>query len=234
MFNLEITHNTTYGEISQPNPMRWRIMYRKKDKLIGQSGLMKCKDFFNDIVAYRKTKHEFSIYGFKNSTIKFNRWGLYFHLTNISNPEKFIQNVEKTLNVKLKEQLNTTVRLYPQDNNSVVIRIPLKLWDNTYYISLATMVLRLCNYGDVYESWEDLYKPGSPINTVDHAFNAKAKEYTKTNGFLLPEKYRKYWFFAGAVNSESNSWKNAVTIVHNCGCNTWLHFVDLKGTENAV
>ena len=53
MFKLTLTHNNKYSEIPQPNPMRWRIMLRDKKELISQSGLIRCRDFFNDLVAAR-------------------------------------------------------------------------------------------------------------------------------------------------------------------------------------
>lgn len=228
MFNLDITHNNTYGEISQPNPIRWRIMYRKKNTLHSQSGLIKCKDFFNDLVAKKKTKKTFKIYGFDSATIKFNKFGLYLLLTEIHHPTTFISNVEKTLNEKLKEQLNVEIKMFPQGNHSVVIMIPTKLWTCTYYISLATMVLRLCNYAHTYECWDDLYSPTSPINTVDGAFTARAKNYTKQNGFILPEKYLKYWFFASPkYNSRKRGWLNSVSIVHNNGCSSWCNAMEI-------
>ena len=49
MFKIKNTHKITYSEVGQPNPLRWRIMLRRKDTLHSQSGLIKCKDFFNDV-----------------------------------------------------------------------------------------------------------------------------------------------------------------------------------------
>lgn len=227
MFKIEINKNVTYGEISQPNPMRWRIMRRNKKTLTSQAGIMKCKDFFNDLVAYRKTGKKFSIYGFDNSTVTFNKYGLYMLLTEIQWPEQFIQNVNATLNAKLKEQLQTEVKMYKQGKTSVVVHIPNALWENTYRISLATMVLRLCNYSMTYDCWDDLYKPHAPMNTVDSAFNVKAKAFTKQHGFILPEQYQKYWFYAGAnYNPDISDWYCYTTVVHNNGCTNWCTYME--------
>ena len=64
MFKLTIKHKQTYGEIPQANPLRWRIMYREKKELVSQSALIKCKDFFNDVVAWKNAQAEIKIYGF--------------------------------------------------------------------------------------------------------------------------------------------------------------------------
>jgi hypothetical protein len=230
MFKLTLTHNTTYSEIPQPNPMRWRIVLRDKKELISQSGLIRCRDFFNDLVAARVAKKAFGIYGFNTKDIKFNKYGLYFLLSDIADAYKFIDNVNNTLNVKLKEQLDCSVLLWKQSDKEVVVRIPNKVWDNTYFVSLATLALRLCNYNIVYQSWEEMFSVTSPCTTVDNAIDALTREYACTNGFSLPDAVKDYWFYAGPqYNNKAPEENQTSHIIHNNGAKGWVTQMKLAG-----
>lgn len=221
MFELNITHKNTYSEIAQANPLRWRVMLRDKKVLHSQSGLIKCKDFFNDIVAWKHGGHQFNIYSFNNQ-VKFNRFGLYMLLTSITDKKQFLSNLD-ALNERLKKDLNTKISTYslPKDENSLVIHIPNPVWQNTYYVSLATMMIRLCNYKFNYKTWEDFFAPDSPLNTVETAFNDQAKAYTKEKGFTLPEKYRGLWYNARMGWNSRDKAEIRAAIIHNNGCSDW-------------
>lgn len=233
MFNLNITHTATegvYNEVPQHNPLRWQIMHRHKDTLSSQAHIMKCRDFFNDLVAKHVANANFSIYRFDNSTIKFNRFGLYMLLTNIHDADQFIGNVERTLGVKLKEQLGATVKLYKQSDTSVVIRLPLVVWTKTYYASVATLAVRLCNYNQEYASWEDLFSDNNPAFTTDNAVNDSTRRYIHKNGFNLPEAVKHMWFFCGKEwNSDKSNPKEIPTILHNNGARNWCDFMKQFG-----
>lgn len=222
MFKLNITHDSSYGEVSQPNPLRWRIMHRQKDTLHSQSNLIKCKDFFNDIVAWKRAKHKFTIYGFTND-VKFNRDGLYFHLTNIANLEQFCNNLVH-VQERLQKDLGVLMQLHPQEDKTMVIVIPHKVWKNTFYISMLSMMIRCCNYNVSYTCWEDIFDEKAPINRAEHAFTPKAKAYAKQHGFLLPKEYRKFWYFCGDVHSNDGK-KPMATVVHNNGVCSWLSYI---------
>ena len=223
MFKLDITHKNTYSEIPQANPLRWRIMYRKGDTLSSQSGILKCKDFFNDIVAYKKAKLTFSIYSFSNK-VKFNRDGLYLHLTDLYNYEKFMENIV-VVNNKLQEQLKVGLKLFPINETSAVLCIPHKLWKNTYYISMVSMLIRLCNYNIQYTTWESIFDPAAPINTAESAFSAKAKERALKHGFKLPKALQKFWYWAGVANSGDGK-KVIPSVVHNNGVSSWNQWME--------
>lgn len=225
MFKINIlkTHNKQYAELDQPNPVRWRIMHRKDDVLTSQTSLIKCKDFFNDIVAWKKAKKLIEIYNFKNR-IRFNKEGLYFHLTEISDVDKFVYNLY-VLNARLRQDLKTEIMCAPREN-SVILLIPHILWRNTYYISLVSMMLRLCNYNVKYEKWDDFFDDEAPLNTIEDAFTAQAKKFTQKNGFKLLTKYRKLWY------NSSNGWNSASTkpltpsVIHNNGVCDWVRSME--------
>ena len=141
MFKINILkkHKGQYAEIDQPNPLRWRIMHRSKDVLTSQSCLIKCKDFFNDVVAWKKAKKAFVIYSFKNN-IKFNKGGVYFHLTEIADRNLFIKNLD-IVDVRLEQDLGVSLTVWNDSPTSVVVLIPQKIFNSTYYISLLSMIL---------------------------------------------------------------------------------------------
>lgn len=227
MFNINILkkHKGSYAEIDQPNPLRWRIMHRSKDVLTSQSCLIKCKDFFNDVVAWKKAKKAFVIYSFKNN-IKFNREGLYLFLTEIENRELFMNNLE-IVQEKLLQDLKDTFA-FSEHEDGIVVLIPHKVFNSTYYISLLSMLIRLCNYNIKYEDWDSIFDENAPLNTVEEAFNDNAKAFTQKNGFKLLTKYRKLWY------NSTNGWDSASgkdligSIIHNNGVCDWVKSMEAK------
>jgi len=238
MFNIKIKpeheSTTVYTESGQPNPLRWRIMYREKNTLTSQANLMRCKDYFNDLVALRQG-HAFSVYGFKNDTVKFNKWGLYLLLTDIGKPDQYIENVNKAINVRMKADRGTTLRCWKQGDHSVVIRIPLKLWNDTYTISLVTMLLRVCNNNIDLTCWDDLYAPTSPLNTIERSFTQEAKAITKHLGFKPP--IDTWYWYSSAFNGDKG-WNATIggLTIHNNGCSSWCSGLpaDVRATLSAA
>jgi hypothetical protein len=226
MFNIVIQENhvsVPYNEAGQRNNMRWRIMYREGDTLVSQAGIMKCKDYFNDLVARRKG-HVFSVYGFNNQDIKFNKWGVYLHLTGIDKPEQFCDNVDKGINVRLKQDQKTSIRTWIHDEHSVVVRIPTKLWESTYYISLVTMMLRVCNNNVDITCWDDFYEANSPLNTLETSFNGHAKSISKKLAFKAPLAT---WYYSGPSHNGDTIEATGVngTMIHNNGVSTWCTYL---------
>ena len=219
--NILEKHKTTpYAEIPQTNPLLWQILYKKADVLSSQSHRLKCKDFFNDVVAWKVAKRKFSIYGFQNS-VKFNRNGLWLHLTNIANLDRFKANLA-VVQVQLLKDLGCTCQ-YQDMEKGLALLIPTKVWKSTYYISLLSMVIRCCNYDKTYATWEDIFAEDSPMAMVDGAFTKKAREYTCKNGFILPKEVSHMWYNAGhGWNSDTKAKEATGSIVHNNGVCNWI------------
>lgn len=228
MFEINILkkHKGQYAEIDQPNPLRWRIMHRSKDVLTSQSCLIKCKDFFNDVVAWKKAKKAFVIYSFKNN-IKFNKGGVYLHLTEIDNRDLFLKNLN-IVDTRLEQDLGVSLTLWNDTPTSIVVLIPQKIFNSTYYISLLSMMIRLCNYNTEYTTWDSIFDENAPLNTVEEAFNDNAKAFTQKNGFKLLTKYRKLWY------NSTNGWDSASgkdligSIIHNNGVCDWVKSMEAK------
>jgi hypothetical protein len=220
------SNNKTYCEVPQTNPLRWKTLYRNNDgSFFDQSGWVKCKDFYNDTVAFRKAGSVFSIYGYENN-IKMNDEGIYFLLKYIKDKPSFFHNLE-VVNKQLFDDLECVIAATDHEKDELVILIPNELWESTYRISMITMVVRLCNYGVKYESWEDMWKAGAPSQQIEHAFTKDAKENALKLGFKVPPQFTKYWYYAGPdYNSEKNP-KQTGGIIHNNGVSNWSQFMKL-------
>jgi len=219
MFKLDITHNTKYGEVAQVNPLRWRIMHRDKKTLTSQSGLIKCRDFFNDVVAWKQAQYKFGIYSFQND-VKFNKAGLYFHLTNIDQITRFKKNIA-VLNKRLLEDCNTKLSVYTQGSKQVVLHIPNALWESTYQISAVSMLIRVANYKYEFTDWDSIFSDESPLCTIETSFSADAKALVKAQGFKVPEKATGCWYYdINGFNSKSKT-EFYNSIIHNNGCSRW-------------
>lgn len=222
MFKLNITHTNIYSEVGQPNPMRWRLMFKEEDgSLSSQSGLIACKDFFNDVVAWKQEQKEFQIYRFDNK-VKFNEEGMYMVLSNISNVAQFIDNIFTAINPQLGEDLGAVIEVSLVGAEELVLMIPNEVWESTYYISVVSMMIRLCNYNVSYTDWDSFFVKDAPINTIEQAFKQATKDYVAKNGFKLPEEFQKYWYFSSyGYNSESGKPLDS-HVIHNNGANDWV------------
>jgi len=226
MFKIYQNNNTRYAEVHQVNPLRWKTLYKQDDgTFVDQSGWVKCKDFYNDTVAFFKAGTEFSVYGYRNK-IKKNNEGVYFLLKFIKDKPSFLDNLYKVVNAQLFSDLKCQIGIWDQGEDEVVVMIPNELWESTYRISMITYVIRLCNYGINYSCWDDLWSTNSPSHQLDHAFTKTAITNAKKYGFKVPEQFNKYWFFAGkAYNSEQTP---TITghVIHNNGVSNWSEFME--------
>lgn len=229
MFKIKLSNNTTYSEVGQINPLRWKTLFKEQDgTFCDQSGWVKCKDFYNDTVAYFKENSVFSIYGYQNQ-IKHNDEGVYFLLKFIKDKPSFFKNMD-VVNERLEKDLGCRVNVLDHDeNDEVVICIPMPLWESTYRISMVTFVIRLCNYGQEYKCWEDLWDTHAPAYKVESAFTQDAKNNALQLGFLVPEKFAEYWFYAGPQYNSKEAPKTTGGIIHNNGVSNWSKFMKEAG-----
>lgn len=218
---LKLNNNKTYAEVGQVNPLRWKTLYRESPtEFVDQSGWIKCKDFYNDTVAYFKSGVIFSIWSYDNA-VKKNDEGVYFLLKYIKDKASFLRNLE-IVNKQLFKDLNCTVGHLPVDeNDSLIILIPNQLWESTYRISLITLCVRLCNYGYDHKSWEEFWHSQSPGIAIDKVVSADAVQNILKYGFHVPQKFSKYWWFAGLNHNSEKLPKQTGAMIHNNGINDW-------------
>jgi hypothetical protein len=220
----------SYFEVGQVNPLRWQLLLRDENgDFTPQAGVMKCKDFFNDLVALGKGV-PFSIYLFDNSTIKKNDEGYFILVSHLNDREQFFTNLT-VLNDRLFSDLGAGARIAATTEgcaaNQAILLFPNILWEKTYYISLATWLVRCSNYGYKFSDWSSFFDPASPCVRVDGAVRAdNVHQFIKTHGFKLPEAFQQFWWYGGPVhNSEKLSekeMKQNCTLIHNCGILSWV------------
>ena len=221
---IKQTNNQTYSEVGQVNPLRWKTLYHHGNgEFTDQSGWIKCKDFYNDTVAFFREGTKFSIYNYQND-IKKNDEGVYFLLKYIRDKKSFFEGL-KVINHQLRKDLECEVGYWDHDNDEVVLLIPNELWSTTYRISMITMVVRLCNYGTIYKSWEDIWHTDNPAHKFDHAFTPFAIKNAKELGFKVPEQFKKYWWYCGPQHNSEVVKKQTGGTIHNNGVSNWSMFM---------
>lgn len=220
-------------EMSQINPLRWRFLFKEEDgSFTAQAPWMKCKDYFNDVVAKVKGDYNMKVYGFDNQNIKVNEEGFYVQLKDIQAMDTFKHNLE-ILNIKLQEQLQCEVSFINDSDTTGVLLIPQALLENTYRISLTTLCVRLSNYKVKFACWEDFWKrPFSPIWTTDKALHYSQNyiQQAASFAFELPEELEKFWFWTGSCNSE-NKGTFTPEVIHNCGVMSYKIHMDVEGIK---
>lgn len=215
-----------YSEILQQNSIRWVILKKDGDNFVSQSSALKCKDFFNDWVYTRKTGKPMSIYSFdtgKMTDIDPSKAGflLVYNLTT-----EFKHNLH-ILNTWLEEQGTPGIFILedyileelPGDFKSMIIEIPPYFLENTYRISLLSLLIRLMNVKNTFNSWESILN--FTYNTQDQFLFDVAK--TSKLWFQPHPKIEKYIWYAG---EEYNSEKHFnPTYIHNNGIFNWNNFL---------
>jgi hypothetical protein len=207
MYKINKTLPNKYSEIGQANPLRWEILLRTSpDAFESQSGLIKCKDFFNELVRKYNTGQDSSIYSFDTKTITLNEEGVYFRMHYTTS--KFISNLSAVIG-------DLTVELL--DDGTVLLLVPRHYWASTYLTSLVTYYIRCCNCDVDLTSVDDLWE-----KTSDVAINNQGKALALKWGFKIPEEYSKYWYYCGKIsNSVDDPSPYSASIVHNNGVMSW-------------
>ncbi len=220
---LEATRKWSYGEVGQINPLRWQIFYYDKENhtLEPQSSLIRCKDFFNDVVSAYNGK-PFSIYGFSTEGMKLNDEGMYFLLHHVES--SLVENLNKWLIPLVKEQLDCEVVYNQVEKDKVLLFIPRKIFEKTYYISLFSLLVRASNYGQVFENFDHVWKPSQSKWATEQGQwlnNNKAIKWQ----FNLPPIAKDYWMYAGEACNSKTMKELHTHVIHNNGILNWSHYL---------
>lgn len=202
-----------YNEATQNNPLRWEICYLDKETntLIPQAAKMKCKDFFNDLVAAYRGEF-FNIYNFDNKSVKLAEDGVYFRLSYVKDFEQMKVSLDALCNPEHPPVLSK----YPYGKEKALLFIPRWYFNNTYYISLLSHIVRMSNYDKALTSWEDyktLTRAKEPGLFSEHLLNWK---------WTLPEHLKEYWFFCGFNHNSSKKGPYYSSLIHNNGFKNWI------------
>jgi hypothetical protein len=222
MYNISPALESTYSEIGQDNPIRWEILYREDETTFtSQSGLIRCKDFFNELTRKYCSGQNSSIYRFDTKTIKLNDEGVYFRLHNITNMGVFEENLETTINVGLDSDFHV-INERLNDTTSILF-VPVYYFTSTYLTSLVSYVIRICNVNKKIGSFED-----AVTNSKDVAIKDDGKKLAIKWSFNIPEKYQDYWYYLGDdYNNKTHETPDGVSMVHNNGVQSWSQYVTI-------
>lgn len=217
MYNIvENSKKLTYSEIPQNNPIRWEFLYREGDTFYVESSKIKCRDFFNDVVALFQGAEVSRIYGFDAKAHRYNDEFVYMRLTDVHGKD-FYTNLNNCL---LREQLDQKlpmVEVLQAENTWCIIGIPKYYWMSTYLISTLTGIIRACNQKKELPPIKE-WNQALPID-IFAAAPKKAFESFLTHRLTSPRP--DYWmWYNSAVNSSS---KQSMSTIHNCGWIAWLN-----------
>lgn len=216
---IPLTNPALLTQSPQQNPIQWTFVSRDKETLTQLASTMQCKDYFNDVVALYKSGKTFTQYGYDNSLAPMGRNGFYVMLSRV-NKEVFLHNL-KVLNVQILADTGKRILFSTkfEQSDRVLIRIPKVLFESTYLISLATMLLRVGNYDVKFSSYEDFFAPHSPMNLVECSFTVRAKELALKHRFKTPKA--DYWLYYPGQESPEDGQKASGMTIHNNGVSNW-------------
>lgn len=218
---LETGKKTSYTESSQPSELRWVLLKKIDEETFeSQAGVMKCRDYFNDMVfkyndLETKLKVKFSpIYGFSIEKTKFIFGeGIYFLVFGIDDQESFFKSIDVLNKFLVEEQKlpaitftkTEDVLIPPQTGfqnatkaqlkaGSWVLHIPHEYCLQTYRMSLLTQLIRMCTYGTALEKMEDFfdekYFPSKTNSWGEEYHNLDWQRLNK-----MKQKVLNYWFY---------------------------------------
>jgi hypothetical protein len=139
----------SYAEVPQQSPMRWVNLTLTDDGYLkGLSRWWKCKDFMNDVVIKTMLGKSFPMYGFDNSVFSAQHCN-YVGVKNVG--DFFVEWVTGFVNPWLLSKGLPEVSINPAEGCDVewVLGIPIDYFQNTFFISSLTSIIRAGTYGKV-------------------------------------------------------------------------------------
>lgn len=212
-----------YAELDQKNPLRWTFMKKVKDTYTNSSNIFKCKDFFNDVIAYQHLKKKFVQYGMGSDSAKFTRKGGIWVLLSNTTPN-LIGNIERCINEEFKDTWKIKLDVIPVNQadftsdhitlrNMVLVYFPKEALTNTFRISLLTLMIRNCNVSQDIESYDKLI---TPAFGRDGSLDECRYMMLKKHAYQFPGETD--WVFYSQGYNSKDAWKAWMTsVVHNNG-----------------
>jgi hypothetical protein len=203
----------SYAEVSQTSPMRWRVYFADKDNVLHpQSNWWKCKDFLNDTVFFLATGKGFSIYGY-NGAYEVNDPFVYVGVKDIPTDVPFLENL-KVLNSFLNSQRMPEIEVELVEGVQYMLVIHRVYFENTFYISAITSLIRGCVYGTV-KTIDDIFAAESTISSPTYKKSVTNWLSPKTREKFKKIVYLNYQYHGDTYNSVYN--------VHDAGLQSWTN-----------
>ena len=208
-----------YAEEGQDNPLRWVLLSKSGGDVLeatyeNTGTWWKCKDFLNDTVFAIQTGKQLSIYGWNTANLSLPKKGEPLYLA----VKDFTKNFENNVNNCLGNAVTFVGDGELNGSKVKVLEIAPQGVSNTYFISLITLMIRLCNSETSFQNVEELkaYKGfgGGDQGKWDEVV---AKGWL----FDLPQHLTKFiWYCGDKYNSETVESPSS-SMVHNCGVLSW-------------
>jgi len=226
----------TYSESPQNNKLRWTILFKEESEegkppiFTAQSSIMKCRDYFNDLVAtYRGIF--FSVYRFSNK-VKLNADGVWIKLNHLESKKRFLHNLG-SINRKAAERgFPPVTGLHNEKlSDECLIFLPRVYFECTYFISLLTYLIRIANSRVEVDSYEELIDPDkNPARLADMPF-ATYREKIFELGFQLPseELAGNPWFLFKDQAANLAATASVGSAIHDNGVYSWHYYMQVYG-----
>jgi hypothetical protein len=218
---INFVSRPSYAEEGQPNPLRWCILSGTPETgFVNETSWLRCKDFFNDyVVAYNGGKR-FGIYGFSTEKMVLAPQGTPVYIAVDATTKAFSFNMA-TFNTWLQDNELPPVPYTPYEGKWVLEFDPF-YFSNTYNVSLVSLIIRLCNVEEEFETFEDLihHKGFAPKDQQKWDKVVEAGRF-----FNLPEEMKKYvWYASKDANSENyKDGYSLASLVHHGGVLSWTN-----------
>lgn len=225
------SHDSTvdYSESTQRNPIRWTLLKSvSQDEYVNTTNEFKCKDYFNDFVAFKHTGKRFRMYGMWSDQATFCLDGGLYVLVNNTTPE-FAKNVRNVLKPTFKDLWGATVKVTRLKPDELVGRTPILdhgaclLWFSpeclvsTFRISLLSLLIRNCNVDFTVHSYEERIDKNF---LTDGSIPYEYYTALKNKEFAFPEQ-AEHPYYLGPDYEDDGDEKY---YIHNNGVVAWAEF----------
>ena len=210
----EFNHN--YTENDQRNPIKWMLMRRDGGTYTNTTDWFKCKDYFNDFVAYKHLGLVFEQYGMRSQWANFYEGGLYVLVKNTT--PHFAGNVARVCKPFFDKWGD--VEVTPLDDGMCMLYFSDGCLKNTYRISVLTLFIRNCNVCSYIKDYDAAFTKELAVNG---SWTEEIYNMFKKGMWDIPLQYEDdhVWY----INEDSNSDKYRPGdnyLIHNCGAIKWL------------
>ena len=221
-------------EISQPSPVRYKVLLETNGVLTEASRWFKCTDYFNDVVIATTCKRFFIVYGFDNSSLAITG-DLFVAIKDYGPTKLFTENLTVINRWLLTMGHEPQIEIVPKEeidglpDGHLVLQIPRYYITNTAYMSLVMLLIRSCTYKQEVTEKNIFEIDGKSRSLFSFPIN-KSKFFKLINPInkeLLDEKV----FFAQTGNSaETLKSKESVKTIYEA----YIHNAGIQGTVMSV
>lgn len=221
----------SYIENDQHNPIRWTMLEEVEDKVFkNTTNRFRCRDYFNDFVAFNRGIPKFSTYGMDSDQGKVDKdGGFYILLTGcLSN---LMQNLQEVINPELESVYGVGLATIPVnqeditgflvDKHDMIVYVPKELLKSTLRLSLITLFIRNCNQRHFVKSYENLLDDSF---AADGQLREGVMNLLRTHNYLLEKEDKYIWYCSEKYNSVVSPHEVGM-VIHDCGVGTYLAHV---------